>query len=167
MTVTGCAAAEKRTQPPKPFNDASLMQAMVNIAAFVTMPEIRKVLTETDGIGTPATRPTIIETLFQRTYVERRGKSIVSTPLGRQLIVSLPDLATTPDMTALWETAMRAIVEGSETLDTFLERVNSQIQFLVRQGRAEGKLVVPQPVEPSPPPTPRRRGGGTQRSGAP
>jgi DNA topoisomerase-3 len=149
LTVTTLTCADKQTKPPKPFTDASLMQAMVNIAAYVSKPEIKKVLTDADGLGTPATRPGIIETLFHRNYIERRGKTIVSTALGRQLIGALPEVATTPDMTAVWETAMRAITEDKESLTAFLERVSSQIHFLVRQAKAEGKVSVPPGTEPA------------------
>ncbi len=143
VTATEVVCAEKQTKPPKPFTDASLMQAMVNIAGFVSTLEAKKVLTETDGIGTPATRPAIIETLFHRNYVERRGKTIVSTALGRQLVASLPEVATTPDMTAVWETTMRAITEGTQSLEAFLERVGAQIQQCVADGKAGGKIDVP------------------------
>ncbi len=166
VTVTAFIIAEKQTKPAKPFNDASLMQAMVNIAAYVANPEIKRALTEADGLGTPATRPAIIETLFHRNYLERRGKNIVSTSLGRQLVTSLPEVATTPDMTAVWETAMRGITEDKESLEAFLERVSSQIQFLVRQGKAEGKIQVPPSAESSAGSSTSRRRGGSATKGA-
>ena len=106
VTVTG-----KRTLPPKPFNDASLIAAMCGVAKFVRDPAVKKILTEADGIGTPATRAAIIETLFERGYVARAGRAIVSTETGRALVTSLPEVATTPDMTATWEAALRAITE--------------------------------------------------------
>lgn len=161
LTVTAFSCTDKQTKPPRPFTDASLMQAMVNIAAFVTKPEIKKVLSDADGLGTPATRPGIIETLFHRSYIERRGKTIVSTALGRQLVACLPEVATTPDMTAVWETSMRAITEDKDSLGAFLERISSQIQFLVRQAKAEGKVDVPRGTEsPRVTSTSRRKGGG-------
>jgi DNA topoisomerase-3 len=118
------------------------MQAMVNIASFVTSPEIKKILSDADGIGTPATRSAIIETLFQRNYVRRSQKTIVSTSVGRSLIKSLPDVATTPDLTAVWEAAMRGITEGKQGLDPFLARVAAQIHQLVEQAKAAGPLVL-------------------------
>ena len=134
---------DKLTEPPKAFNDASLMAAMCGIAKFVQNPNIKKILTEADGIGTPATRAAIIETLFERGYVARVKKSIVSTETGRALIKSLPEVATTPDMTAVWEAAMRSITEGSQSLDAFLQRVSAQLAELVAQGKALGRIVVP------------------------
>jgi DNA topoisomerase-3 len=142
VTTIDVVVADKRTQPPKPFTDGSLISAMCAVAKFVTNPSIKKILTEADGIGTPATRASIIETLFERGYVRRDKKIIVSTPTGRALIHSLPEIATTPDMTAVWEAAMRAITESSQSLDAFLARVTAQLQQLVDHGRALGHITV-------------------------
>ena len=143
VTAAEVAVAEKFTEPPKAFNDASLMAAMCGVAKFVQNPNIKKILTEADGIGTPATRAAIIETLFDRGYVTRVKKSIVSTDTGRALIRALPEVATTPDMTAVWEAAMRSITEGNQSLDSFLARVSAQLAELVTQGKALGRIVVP------------------------
>jgi DNA topoisomerase-3 len=115
---------------------------MCAIAKYVTDPGAKKILTEADGIGTPATRAAIIETLFERGYVERKSKAIVSTSTGRDLIASLPNVATTPDLTAVWEAALRAIHDGRHSLDAFLARINVQLGTLVDQGRARGRIAV-------------------------
>jgi hypothetical protein len=65
-----------------------------------------------DGIGTPATQANIIETLFERGFVEKRGRQIISTPTARTLIAIVPSVATRPDMTGLWESAMRRIADS-------------------------------------------------------
>jgi DNA topoisomerase-3 len=143
VTALDISIADKRTQPPRPFTDASLMQAMCNVGKFVSNPNVKKVLTETDGIGTPATRAAIIETLFERGYVTRQKKAIVSTPTGQALVQALPDILTAPDLTALWETAMRAIAEGQQSLDAFLSRIQAQLRQLIDEGRARGRIVVP------------------------
>ncbi len=111
--------------------------------SFVRRPDIKKILTEADGIGTPATRAAILETLFERGYVERVQRTIVSTETGRALIGSLPEVATTPDRTAVWEAAMRAIAEGEQTLDAFLGRVRAELEQLVAEGRALGRIAIP------------------------
>jgi DNA topoisomerase III len=143
VTASEAVVADKRTQPLKAFNDASLIAAMCAVGKFVKNPSVKKILTETDGIGTPATRAAIIETLFERGYVKRDKKSVVSTETGRALIHSLPEVATTPDMTAVWEAAMRAITDRAQSLDAFLGRVNAQLGQLVEQGRALGRIAVP------------------------
>jgi DNA topoisomerase-3 len=124
---------------------------MCGVAKFVQSPAVRKILTEADGIGTPATRASIIETLFERGFIARAGRTIVSTETGRALVKSLPEVATTPDMTAVWEAAMRAIAEGTQTLDAFLGRVGTQLGQLVVEGRALGRIAVPRaPAAPAP-----------------
>jgi len=166
VTALELTIGDKRTQPPKPFNDAAVIAAMCAVAKFVRSPNVKKILTETDGIGTPATRAAIIETLFERGYVERVKKTIVSTETGRALIRSLPDVATTPDMTALWEAAMRAITEGAQTSGAFLGRVSAQLAELVASGRAFGRITVPRACSPAPPPGPARGSAKNLKSAA-
>ena len=164
--MDSAAVLHKRTSPPKPFTDASLIAAMCGVAKFVRSPAVKKILTEADGIGTPATRAAIIETLFERGYVQRSKRAIVSTETGRALVQCLPEVSTTPDMTAVWEAAMRAITEGTQTLDAFLGRVGIQLEQLVAEGRALGRIAVPRPQVPSPPArrsVPPRAGGATAR----
>ena len=154
VSAVDVTVGDKRTEPPKSFDDASLIAAMCGVAKFVRNPALKKILTEADGIGTPATRAAIVETLFERGYVERVKRAIVSTETGRALVRSLPEVATTPDMTATWEAAMRAIAEGTQTLDAFLARVEAQLEQLVAEGRALGRVAVP---AGSPAPHPARR----------
>jgi DNA topoisomerase-3 len=149
VTLAEVLASAKETQPPKAFTDATLMQAMVNVGAYVSDPRVKAILSESDGIGTPATRPAIIETLFERGYLERSGKSIVSTAIGRALVASLPVAATAPDMTAEWEAAMRAIAESSETVEGFLERITVQLGGLISEGKTRRIAPPPPPAPPS------------------
>jgi len=117
---------------------------MTGIARFVSNPEIKRLLRETDGIGTPATQAAIIQTLFDRNYVQEKGREIVSTATGRALIRALPSAATLPDMTALWEAALRKVQEGRAPLDQFLAAVTSQLTELVRAARLGGPLRLPE-----------------------
>jgi len=147
-TIERVSILHRQTMPPRRFTEATLIQAMTGIARFVADPAIKKVLRETDGLGTPATQAQIIETLFERQFIERRGRQLVSTNVGRALIDALPDAATRPDMTALWEAAMRNIADGRAPLDTFLRLVTDQLRKLVAAGRAHGRLrVVPRPMQ--------------------
>lgn len=134
---------ERQTTPPKRFTDATLIQAMTGIARYVQDPKIKKLLRETDGIGTPATQAAIIQTLFERRFIEKRGRHVASTPIGRALVQSLPDVATRPDMTALWEAAMRRIADGQMPLGQFLAGVLEQLRKLVDAGRGLRALKVP------------------------
>jgi DNA topoisomerase III len=139
-TATEVKALARKTRSPKRFDDASLMEAMIGISRFVDDPNVKRVLRETDGIGTPATQANIVETLFKRGFLEKRKRQIISTATGRLLIASLPALATTPDMTAVWELAIRRIADRQVSLDDFLRRVLKQVQQLIEAGRKAGAL---------------------------
>lgn len=130
--------AEKQTQPPKAFNDATLLSAMTGIARFVKDPEIRKVLKDTDGLGTEATRAGIIELLFNRQFLIRQGKDIHATETGKALINALPEMVGRPDLTAQWEAALNEIVERKGTYASFMGRLESQLRSLLAQGIEEG-----------------------------
>ncbi|MCF1439053.1 MAG: DNA topoisomerase, partial [Shewanella sp.] len=122
---------DKMTQPPKHFTDATLLSAMTGIGRYVTDDAIRKTLKETDGLGTEATRAGIIELLFKRGFLTRQGKSIQATPAGRGLINSLPEAATTPDMTALWEQSLEAISQKAMRYQSFMEPLLANIHHLL------------------------------------
>lgn len=122
---------ERKTSPPARFNDATLLVAMTGVATFVSDPELRKVLRDTDGLGTEATRAGIIELLFRRNFLARAGKHIESTPAGRGLIHVLPEAATLPDMTARWESILTAITERSATYDSLMIPLIAEVTGLV------------------------------------
>ncbi|MGE6648784.1 DNA topoisomerase [Shewanella colwelliana] len=82
---------------------------------------------------TDATRASIIELLFNRGYLLRQGKSIIATPVGIGLINSLPESATTPDMTALWESSLDAISQKQLRYDAFMEPLLTQLHQLIEQ----------------------------------
>lgn len=131
---------EKQTQPPKFFTDATLLSAMTGISRFVKDEKIRKILRETDGLGTEATRAGIIELLFQRNFLYREGKSIRATEAGRALIRGLPDIATTPDMTAQWESKLLDISENKMNYDLFMGPMVKSLVELI----ADCKNTVPE-----------------------
>ncbi|MCK7629720.1 DNA topoisomerase III [Shewanella sp. JNE10-2] len=128
---------EKNTQPPKAFTDATLLSAMTGISRYVTDPEIRKILKETDGLGTEATRAGIIELLFKRGFLQRLGKSIVSTDVGKGLINSLPLSATTPDMTALWEASLNGICHKETSYQGFMQPLLGTLSTLIQNAGAQ------------------------------
>jgi DNA topoisomerase-3 len=146
LMLTEVRSSRQESEPPKPFTDATLMHAMVHIAAHVSDPHVKAILTEADGLGTPATRPSIIETLFERGYIARRGKAIVSTAIGRALVASLPESATTPDRTAEWEAAMRRIADGTDTMERFLERTAAELVTFIAEAKSRRVLPPPPPA---------------------
>jgi DNA topoisomerase-3 len=126
---------EKHTLPPKAYTDASLLAAMTGISAHVSDPQLRKILRDTDGLGTEATRAGIIELLFSRGFLSRTGKTITATATGRGLIEALPDVATYPDMTARWEAELSAISEGKSQYKKLMSPLQQQLKDLVVQSR--------------------------------
>jgi len=122
---------EKHTSPPESFTDATLLSAMTGIARFVSDVSIRKVLRDTDGLGTDATRAGIIDLLFKRDFLKRQGKKIVATQVGIALINALPSQATLPDMTAQWESMLTAISERSSSYLNFMNPLVTVVTEMV------------------------------------
>ena len=124
---------EKQTTPPKYFTDATLLSAMTGIARYVTDASIKKVLRDTDGLGTEATRAGIIELLFKRQFLTRKGKDIRATDVGTQLICSLPERMTIPDMTAHWESQLEAISQKEIRYAHFMDPITQSIDTLITE----------------------------------
>ncbi|GAB3099473.1 DNA topoisomerase III [Aestuariicella hydrocarbonica] len=125
----------KQTTPPKPFTDATLLSAMTGIGRFVSDPQLRKILKDTDGLGTEATRAGIIELLFKRGFLVRKGKAIHSTPAGQGLIAALPDSATWPDMTARWESELESISQRETKYSQFMTPMVDSLYGLLEQAK--------------------------------
>lgn len=121
----------KKTQPPKPFTDATLLSAMTGIARFVENKELKKILRETDGLGTEATRAGIIELLFKRGFLYKKGRNIHSTEAGRVLIQALPEIATQPDMTAHWESLLTSISQKQASYQDFMQMLLGMLPNLI------------------------------------
>ncbi len=121
----------KLTQAPKHFTDASLLAAMTGIARYVKDPEIKKILKDTDGLGTEATRASIIELLFKRQFIAREGKTIKATEAGKKVIASLPREVTLPDMTAQWELMLKQMSQGEYVYADFMQPLEQQITHLL------------------------------------
>ena len=124
---------EKHTSPPESFTDATLLAAMTGISRFVNDVTIRKVLKDTDGLGTDATRAGIIDLLFKRNFLQRQGKKITATDVGIALVNALPVKATLPDMTAQWESRLTAISEKSASYLSFMEPLIKTITDMVTE----------------------------------
>ena len=120
------SVAERFTQPPKPYTEDTLLSAMEN-AGKEDIPEDA----ERKGLGTPATRAAIIEKLVAAGFVERKGKSLVPTQDGINLISILPERLTSPMLTAEWEQQLTEIAKGAASSDTFLDGIRDMVRTLV------------------------------------
>ncbi len=120
-----CRHVPSTTKAPARLTEASLLRAMETIGKSLEDDELKVAVTSSGGLGTPATRASIIETLIARKYIERKGKNLVSTATGKALIHALsafPSL-TNARMTGQWERGLEAIVEGRLTPEAFMEKV--------------------------------------------
>ncbi len=124
---------EKFTSPPKPFTEASLISAMTGISRYVQDASLKRVLKDTDGLGTEATRAHIIELLFNRGFLQRKGKQVLSTEAGRALIAALPESTTMPDRTARWESLLQSISERSANYQDLMQPLAHELGELVQE----------------------------------
>lgn len=130
----------KQTKPPQRYTEGTLVKDMESIGKMVTDPKLKAILKETAGIGTEATRASIIQNLFQREYISQEGKkSLVSTDKGRALVKMLPLSLTDPATTARWEQALEAIAEGRARLEDFMRLQEQWVTELVGKVKLEAK----------------------------
>lgn len=130
-----CATAtanEHETKPPALYTMTSLLGDLTKVAKYVKDPHLAKILKDKDkekqgehgGIGTPATRSSIINNLFERGYLAEKGKSIISTDRGKALYDLLDDKIRYPDMTAIWEEQQREI-KGEQDVYAFIQQMQN------------------------------------------
>ncbi len=166
--VREAGVEDRETRPPEPFTDASLIKAMMNIARYVDDAAVKRTLHEHDGLGTEATRAGILETLVERGYLVRRQKALRATRLGSALIASLPEAASRPERTALWEQRLSAIAEREADPAPFLTALVEDLRGLLGAadaGRLRQALHSAQGEEAAAKAgkSPRRRRGTTSR----
>ena len=120
------AVTEHFTTPPKPHNEASLLSAMERAGNEETDPDA-----ERRGLGTPATRAAIIEKLVNGGFVERKGKQLIPTKSGIELVCVLPEVLTSPQLTADWENNLTQIAKGNADPDSFMTGIETMTRELV------------------------------------
>lgn len=118
------------TKPLKHFTDASLLSVMNNIDNRIEDEDL-KTAVKGKGIGTEATRADVIEQLIEVGYAERNGKNIVSTPLGRDFINSLPESLKSLERTAEWEQTFNNIKEKGFDPDKFIDEIKAFVTSVV------------------------------------
>lgn len=136
---------KKKTSPPSRFSEGTLIEAMANVHRFVSDADAKATLRETKGIGTEATRAKVLETLKERGYLALDKKSVVSTPLGREIINLTPPALKDPITTAEWESMLESIAQGKETLDAFLAEQVRILPDLLTPILGDGKPAFPCP----------------------
>ena len=134
LAVKEFKSNKKKTKPPQPYNEASLLSAMENAGRFVDNEELKEQLKDS-GLGTPATRAAIIERLIKVGYVNRKGKSLVPTEKGIKLIAVVPPELKSPETTGRWEKGLSQIARGNMQTDKFMGSIKSYVIYLVKMSQ--------------------------------
>ncbi|MDQ6705554.1 MAG: DNA topoisomerase 3 [Acidobacteriota bacterium] len=124
----------KKTRPPKRLTDATLLTAMQTAGKTLDEKELSDAMKDS-GLGTPATRASIIEVLLKRGYIERQGKNLEATGKGIHLIEVVHPEVKSPAMTGQWEAYLKRIERGNAELPAFLEGIEKYV------GEVVGKVV--------------------------
>ena len=125
---------EHFTTPPKPHNEATLLSAMERAGNEDTDPDA-----ERRGLGTPATRAAVIEKLVKSGFAERKGKQLIPTQNGAALVSVLPDMLTSPQLTAEWENNLTQIAKGAADAGDFMQRIEAMARELVKENATADK----------------------------
>ncbi|KOA68714.1 type IA DNA topoisomerase [Pantoea sp. CFSAN033090] len=133
---------EEKTKPPALYTEATLLNDLMNVAKYVQDPKLKQLLINRDegkgkgergGIGTPATRGKILETLEERGFFLFDKKKILPTQLGFSLIQLLPYELKVPDMTALWHEQQVMIENGELSVDEFLDGIENFVSDQIKK----------------------------------
>ncbi|NLL31022.1 MAG: DNA topoisomerase III [Clostridiales bacterium] len=134
---------KKQTTAPARFNEATLLSAMENPHKYIAVSkDAAKTLNETGGLGTVATRADIIEKLFNSFVIEKRGKEIVPTSKGKQLIELVPAELKSPLLTAKWENKLDKISKGKEDPNAFMKEMRNYAIALVEAIKQENSKFI-------------------------
>lgn len=139
LPVASAILKPGKTSPPARYTEATLLSAMEHPAGQVTDKSLSRILEETSGLGTPATRADIIEKLFSTFYVERRGKELVPTSKGVQLIELAPEELRSAELTARWEDRLSDIAKGKAKDAEFVSEMRKYAAELVTEVKASDK----------------------------
>jgi DNA topoisomerase-3 len=163
--VLDVRAVAKQTRPPKRFTEATLLTAMETAGKTLDDRELSEAMKDS-GLGTPATRAEIIETLLRREYIVRQGKSLEATDKGIRLIDIVHPHVKSPAMTGQWEAELQRIQRGQGDLGTFMTGIEEYVLGVVGAplgplststvvGAPSGRALTPPPPPlPASPPTP-------------
>lgn len=127
LSCVDASVTEHYTSPPKPYTEDSLLSAMETAGNAEFDDD-----TEKKGLGTPATRAGIIEKLVKGGFIERKGKTLIPTKDGNNLVCVLPEQITSPSMTAEWENTLMQIERGKADADKFLSAIVEMTSGLVK-----------------------------------
>ena len=128
--VLDAEAIRKKTRAPKRFTEATLLTAMETAGKTLDEKELSDAMKES-GLGTPATRASIIEVLLKREYIVRNAKNLEATDKGIQLIEVVHPEVKSPAMTGQWEAYLKRIQRGEAKLEPFLHGIEDYVRDVV------------------------------------
>jgi DNA topoisomerase-3 len=137
VSVAKAEALEKTTKPPSRYTEATLLAAMENAGRFADDDDLADTLKAVGGIGTPATRAAIIETLIKRSYMQREKKLLVPTSDGEVLIDLAPEQMKSVELTARWENGLLEIEHGKQDALKWVEEIKQFTRDVVAIARGQ------------------------------
>ena len=135
--VVNVESPKKQTRPLRRLTEATLLTAMESAGKTLEEKELSDAMKDR-GLGTPATRAAIIETLLKREYITRRGKSLGATDKGVRLIDVVHPAVRSPAMTGEWESELKKIERAKTDLPSFMRRIERYVQEVVGEAPAKG-----------------------------
>ena len=146
LPLVSAEITEHKTKPKPLYTEATLLSAMENAGKEVKEDDKRKAMAEC-GIGTPATRANIIETLILRDYIRRDKKSIIPTEKGLAVYETVKDKKiANAEMTGSWELALAAIEAGKMPSERFAQGINSYVETICEELLSLSSEQKPYPV---------------------
>lgn len=131
----------KKTTPPKPYTEATLLTAMETAGKQIEDEKLREEM-KSIGLGTPATRAGIIEKLISVGYIKRNKKNLVPTQNGVQLIEIVHEKLKKPDLTGEWESELSKIAKSEASSKDFIVDIKKYVSEIIKEGKISSTLNV-------------------------
>ncbi len=141
LKISNLHQTSGKTNPPPRFNEGSLLKAMENPAKYMAGEDHKliKSIGKSGGLGTVATRGDVIEKLFNSFLIEQKGKEILLTAKGRQLLELVPADLKSPALTAEWELKLEAIARGELPKEAFVKEMKDYARTVVNEIKSSEK----------------------------
>ncbi|GAA0179593.1 DNA topoisomerase III [Clostridium sediminicola] len=135
LNILNIVKTEGKTKPPAQFNEATLLSAMENPVKYMAeeSKDLKKIIGETGGLGTVATRADIIEKLLNTFLIEKKGKDLFITSKGKQLLELVPEELKSPALTAEWEKKLDLISKGKINKNAFISQMKGYSKTVVQE----------------------------------
>ncbi len=138
ITPKGIKVLTKKTSPPKPYTEATLLTAMETAGKQIEDEKLKEEM-KSIGLGTPATRAGIIEKLIAVGYVRRNKKNLIPTENGIKLIEIVHDKLKKPDLTGEWESELSKIAKNEASSKDFIYNIKKYVSEIINEGKT-GKI---------------------------